>query len=238
MQELRTAPRQRRSQQSIEAILDAAERLIHEQGQVAFTANELAVAANMSIGRVYYWFPDMPSVVNALAERAGERLSGLVSGVLQLDPDSSTDVMINSVIDELCRHIDESPSTVALCLSGSGVLDYGQGMRARIVDIVATLLRDRVPGIEEPEVQLVANTATGIALGMLHAYLKSPTEYRPVVRDELVYVLAAWLYARYPAVDDPVWNDPDAALRPSRRPREVKTMNPVHPGLAPATAGV
>ena len=45
MQELRTEPRQRRSQQSIDAILDAAERLIHEQGQVGFTANELAAAA-------------------------------------------------------------------------------------------------------------------------------------------------------------------------------------------------
>lgn len=161
-----------------------------------------------------------------------------MSGVLQLDPDSSTDTMLKFVIDEFCRHIDENPSTVALCLSGSGDLDYGQGMRARIVDVVAALLRDRVPGIEEPEIQLVSNTAAGIALGMLHAYLKAPTEYRPVVRDELVYVLAAWLYARYPAVDDAVWNDPDAALQPSRRPRKVKTMTAVHPGLAPAAASV
>ena len=59
MQDLRTEPRQRRSQQSIDAILDAAERLIHEQGQVSFTAAELAAAANMSIGRVYYWFPGL-----------------------------------------------------------------------------------------------------------------------------------------------------------------------------------
>ena len=79
MQELRTAPRQRRSQQSIDAILDAAERLIHEDGQVSFTAAELATGAQMSIGRVYYWFPDIPSVVNALVERTAERMVAVFS---------------------------------------------------------------------------------------------------------------------------------------------------------------
>ena len=60
MQETRTEPRQRRSQQSIDAILDAAEHLIAERGQVDFTAKELAEAASTSIGRIYYWFPDIP----------------------------------------------------------------------------------------------------------------------------------------------------------------------------------
>ena len=78
MHELRTEPRQRRSQQSIDAILDAAQQLIYRHGQVSFTANELAIAANMSIGRVYYWFPDIPSVVSALAERSSDRVRGSV----------------------------------------------------------------------------------------------------------------------------------------------------------------
>lgn len=232
MQELRTAPRQRRSQQSIEAILDAAEHLIHRQGQVAFTANELAVAAKMSIGRVYYWFPDMPSVVNALAERAGERLGAVVSAMFDVDPTEATDKILGDTIDALCQHIDANPSTVALCLSGSGELDYGQGMRERIVDLTSTLLRRRVPNIDEAETELVARTAVGIALGMLHAYLKATSEHRPLIRQELVYVLSAWLYSRYPNNDDPVWNDRTYPVQPSRRPAEVRVMGPVHPALA------
>lgn len=48
---LRNTPCQGRSIRTVTAILDAAERLIAEAGQVTFTAAELATAAGMSIGR-------------------------------------------------------------------------------------------------------------------------------------------------------------------------------------------
>lgn len=51
------------------SVLDAAERLIAEDGQVEFTATRLATAAGMSIGRVYYWFVDLAAVVDAVADR-------------------------------------------------------------------------------------------------------------------------------------------------------------------------
>lgn len=234
MQELRTAPRQRRSQQSIDAILDAAERLIHDQGQVSFTANELAVAANMSIGRVYYWFPDMPSVVNALAERAATRLGELFTGLLAYDSSAPTPLILAETVATLCRHIDENPSTVALCLSGSGVLDYGAAVRDSIVGVAAILLRTRVPGIPEYEVDLVSNTAVGIALGMLRAYSASPPASRPAVQQELVYVLSSWLYCRYPRPEDEAWGNPDYPIQPARLPAvTVPMVPPVYPALAP-----
>ena len=94
MQELRTAPRQRRSQQSIDAILDAAERLIHEHGQVSFTAAELATGAHMSIGRVYYWFPDIPSVVSALVERTTQRMVDVFGSALGSEANTSTPCLL------------------------------------------------------------------------------------------------------------------------------------------------
>jgi AcrR family transcriptional regulator len=233
MQELRTAPRQRRSKQSIDAILDAAERLIHDQGQVSFTANELAVAANMSIGRVYYWFPDMPSVVTALAERAAQRLAELFQAVLTYDDSAPTPLVIAETVATLCRHIDENPSTVALCLSGSGSLDYGVGMRDGIVTVASALLRKRVPDVPDNEVALVANTAVGIALGMLHAYLGASARHRPEVQQELVYVLSSWLYSRYPRAEDEAWSDPLYPVQPSRMPVDTIPMDPVYPALSP-----
>ncbi|MDO8391585.1 MAG: TetR/AcrR family transcriptional regulator [Actinomycetota bacterium] len=234
MQELRTAPRQRRSQQSIDSILDAAERLIHDQGQVSFTANELAMAANMSIGRVYYWFPDMPSVVNALAERAAERLATLFQGLLKYDDSAPTPLVLAETVSTLCRHIDENPSTVALCLSGSGELDYGATMRESIVAVAVTLLRKRVPGIPDAEVELVSRTAVGIAMGMLHAYLQGSPAHRPHIQQELVYVLSAWLYSRYPRANDAAWSDPQYPIQPSRMPVDtIPMVPPAYPALAP-----
>ena len=234
MQELRTAPRQRRSQQSIDSILDAAERLIHDQGQVSFTANELAVAANMSIGRVYYWFPDMPSVVNALAERAAERLGALFHGLLTSDDSAPTPLVLAETVATLCQHIGENPSTVALCLSGSGDLDYGASMRESITAMAAQLLRQRVPGIPNAEVELVSRTAVGIAMGMLHAYLQGTPAERPYIQQELVYVLSSWLYSRYPRAEDEAWRDPDYPIQPSRMPVDtIPMIPPAYPALAP-----
>lgn len=232
MQELSTAPRQRRSRQSIDSILDAAERLIHEQGQVGFTANELATAANMSIGRVYYWFPDMPSVVNALAERTADRLASLFGSLLTFDDEAPTTAVLERSIVTLCRHIDDNPAIVALCLCGSGTLDYGAGVRERIVDTVAGALRKRVPDIDHHELELVSRTAVGITLGMLHAYVKADPEHRPFIRQELVYVLSAWLYSRYPRSNDAAWSDPNYPIRPSRRPVGTGQIPLVYPALS------
>ena len=232
MQELRTAPRQRRSQQSIDSILDAAERLIHEQGQVGFTANELATAANMSIGRVYYWFPDMPSVVNALADRTADRLASLFGSLLTFDDDAPTTAVLERSIVTLCRHLDDNPAIIALCLCGSGTLDYGASVRERIVDTVAFVLRKRVPEISDGELELVSRTAVGITLGMLHAYVKASDAHRPVIRQELVYVLSAWLYSRYPRPHEAAWTDPDYPIRPSRRPLSSARIPLVYPALS------
>ena len=233
MQELRTVPRQRRSQQSIDAILDAAERLIHDQGQVSFTANELAVEASMSIGRVYYWFPDMPSVVTALAERATQRLGELFDGLKQYAPTDSAPMLLRETISTLCEHIDANPSTVALCLSGSGPLDYGTGMRQRVVSLAGALLRERVPGLPDIEAELVANTAVDITLGMLHEYLGASLEHRPYIQQELVYVLSSWLYSRYPQASHVAWADALYPIQPSRMPLKVDPRMPVYPALSP-----
>lgn len=232
MQELRTAPRQRRSHQSIDSILDAAERLIHEQGQVGFTANELATAANMSIGRVYYWFPDMPSVVNALADREADRLASLFGSLLTFDDEAPTTAVLERAIVTLCRHIDDNPAMVALCLCGSGALDYGASVRERIVQTVAGALRKRVPDIDDAELQLVSHTAAGITLGMLHAYVKEDPKHRPAVQQELVYVLSAWLNSRYPRPNDVAWTDPNYPIQPSRLPLSSSPIPMVYPALS------
>ena len=233
MHELRTEPRQRRSQQSIDAILDAAERLIHEQGQVSFTANELATAAEMSIGRVYYWFPDIPAVVNALAERAASRLIERFAEVLAEAQQAATQVLVQRAIDALCDHVDANPATVALCLTGADD-GYGHVLQERMRDIVRGVVRERVVDVPDDEVELVAATAVGITLGMLREYVRADAA-KPLIREELAYVLSAWLYCRYPSTTDSVWTDPEAQIQPSRPPNGsmVRENTPIHPALSP-----
>ncbi|HQZ34124.1 MAG TPA: TetR/AcrR family transcriptional regulator [Ilumatobacteraceae bacterium] len=232
MQELRNEPRQRRSQESIDAILDAAERLIHDDGQVSFTAAELAAAAEMSIGRVYYWFPDIPAVVNALVERTVQRMVEVFGAAIGGEAGASTPLFIQRVVGALCNHIDANPATVALALVGSHA-NHEDALHNRMVELARYVVTERVRDIPEGEAELVARTTIGITLGMLHGYTGAG-DLKPLLRQELVYVLSAWLYARYPSSDDPVWNDPTWPLQPSRLPSLGYVENsPVWPALAP-----
>ena len=233
MQELRTEPRQRRSQQSIDAILDAAESLIADQGQVGFTANELAAAADMSIGRVYYWFPDIAAVVHALVERSAVRMAQIFGDSVQNQYGITTPLLLQRAIRAMCVYVEQNPAAVALCLTG-GADGPGRVMNDRLVEFATALVRDRVPGVPDPEVEISARTAVGITLGMLNGYNEVQAEFRPYLEQELVYVLSAYLYARFPPPDDFTWTSPERAVQPSRPSRRDFTESTrVWPALAP-----
>ena len=65
----RRAPRQLRSQGTVTALLDAAERLLLQRGYVHCTTNRIAQEAGVSIGALYKYFPNKEAVVVAIIDR-------------------------------------------------------------------------------------------------------------------------------------------------------------------------
>lgn len=66
---LRRAPSQKRSQERVERMLQAATALIEESGSDAMRMGEVAERAGVSIGSLYQYFPDKGAIVRTLAER-------------------------------------------------------------------------------------------------------------------------------------------------------------------------
>ena len=54
---VRRRPKQRRSRQTVEAVLDAVVRLLKRGGSKTITTNRIAEVAGVSIGSVYQYFP-------------------------------------------------------------------------------------------------------------------------------------------------------------------------------------
>ena len=65
----RRAPSQKRSQERVERMLQAATALIEEGGSDAMRMGEVAERAGVSIGSLYQYFPDKSAIVLTLAER-------------------------------------------------------------------------------------------------------------------------------------------------------------------------
>ena len=66
-------PRQRRSQRSLEKLLDAAEEQIRTEGFENLTVNNVVSRVGLSVGAFYARFPDKTALIHAVQERFHER---------------------------------------------------------------------------------------------------------------------------------------------------------------------
>lgn len=74
----RKTPRQSRSIATVEAVLEAAARILEERGPDGFNTNAIAERAGVGIGSVYQYFPNKHALVAALVRRSTAALHARV----------------------------------------------------------------------------------------------------------------------------------------------------------------
>ncbi|WP_205315735.1 TetR/AcrR family transcriptional regulator [Nonomuraea lactucae] len=77
----RKTPRQQRSQETYDAILEAAAQLFERLGYAGATTNKIAERAGVSIGSLYQYFPNKDALLYALGERHVRHLVGSLKAV-------------------------------------------------------------------------------------------------------------------------------------------------------------
>ena len=76
--DLRNVPVQQRSADRMEALLDAAAAIISEEGVDGVTTTAVAYRSRSSVGVLYRYFPNVESLLKALAQRNMQRFFELV----------------------------------------------------------------------------------------------------------------------------------------------------------------
>jgi AcrR family transcriptional regulator len=102
---VRTEPIQQRSSQRIELLLDAAAELIDDHGIDSLTTSDVATRSGSSVGVVYRYFPNIQSLLRALAARNMARYTESVFTALATDIADWRD-SLNPALDkyvEMCR---------------------------------------------------------------------------------------------------------------------------------------
>lgn len=97
------APRQARAQQTVSVILQAAKRVLVQEGYEAATTNRVAEVAGVSIGSLYQYFPNKEALIASLAQAHLDEILRLVEGGLSHGADLPFPEAVRRLVSAMLR---------------------------------------------------------------------------------------------------------------------------------------
>jgi AcrR family transcriptional regulator len=107
---LRRTPRQARSRERLQRILDVADQLLASEGAEALTTTRVAEEAGVSVGSLYQYLPDKGAIIEALAGRYLDEFESLMEQFVASPPSDPVGVLI----DGFAQRYRERPGYRAL----------------------------------------------------------------------------------------------------------------------------
>lgn len=156
---MRREPRQGRSRQTVEAVLEAVPLVIRRHGVDFLTTNRIAEAAGVSVGSLYQYFPDKKAIFAALHQLHVVHVHQVIERALAEDI-GSLDGFTRALVERLADlHADE-PELHELVAEHvpQGPLGFRRGLRAafervtsseRILFVLPNVIEAVVHGISQ-----------------------------------------------------------------------------------------
>jgi AcrR family transcriptional regulator len=197
-------PKQARSQERFDRILDAAAALFVEVGYDAVTADAIAAQAETSVGGLYRFFPDKLAVFHALADRYFNQLQALFTAL-------HTDEMvhlpledyINHLIDAFDQFVVANPGYRAVFaqsrLISTEILSMDTAFNEAIVQQLADFFAVRNPLLEPEQRNLIATVSVEVGSTLEILSLTRDQGFRQQVLVETKKLLIAYLKQSFPA---------------------------------------
>lgn len=213
---LRNSPRQARSAARVERLLDAAEAVFEEVGYDAATTNLVAARADVPVGTLYRWFPDKGALAEALTDRYIQELLGMYDGLLdRLTPGERIGDFLRGVMASIVERARTQRALPALLVSTmvpGRRSDAGTRLRLTLTEHIGRIIDLRVPGVPDD----VREDTAQVCVTFTYLVISAATEGDEGrhLADEYVDALIAYLEAKFPDADSPVWNEEDPAVTP------------------------
>jgi AcrR family transcriptional regulator len=196
---LRRSPLQARSRDRVAGFLDAADRLLAEEGAAALSTVRVAEAAGASIGTLYHWFPDKEAIIEALALRYWDELARILDGVTDVAEHELVEDPARRVLDALAEGFRARPGFLALWFGGlrsERVRDVTRPGRARAEQSILRLLAATHPAAGARDRATVARMVVLIGDGVLREAFRLNRNGDPSVLAEGRHALTAYANSR------------------------------------------
>ncbi|AWQ50448.1 TetR family transcriptional regulator [Serratia marcescens] len=196
---MRKRPKQLRSQNTVESIVEAGARVLAQRGWANFTTNEVAHTAGVSIGSLYQYFPNNLAIAEAIRKRH-------LDEILKVLPDIKTQEERVPLEEHIGRLIDAVVTLHATNQDLHRVLidevplaprEFYDAFEREYHRRYEDLIRAAAPSDDTETDHLVAARILADALeGIVHSASCRNELMSPVIKREATRMIMSYLLAR------------------------------------------
>ena len=194
---LRRQPKQKRSQQRVERILEAAAEVFAEVGYEAATTHAIAARAGTAIGSLYQFFPDKLTIFHALEERHMEQVRAIHAQLMT--PQTAQlplKQMIQQFVETFAIYFEHpSPKVVYIqyFVAPEMFKYFDDNFTQGLIQKFANLLRLRNFALSIEKSKLLAEVCLQCYNSLLLVALRSERTHRQQLYEEVQELLVAYL---------------------------------------------
>jgi AcrR family transcriptional regulator len=210
---MRRLPKQKRSQQRVERILEAAAEVFAEVGYEAATTHAIATHAGTAIGSLYQFFPDKLAIFHALEKRHMEQVRAIHAKLMTPQmAQLPLEQMIQQLVETFAVYFEHpGPKVVYIqyFVAPEMFKYFDNSFTQGLIQELASFLRLRNPALSKEKSELLAEVCIQCYNSLLLVALRSDRTHRKQLYEEIRELLVAYLR---PYVGDKVQHDDVQAL--------------------------
>lgn len=194
---LRRQPQQKRSQERVKRILDAAAIVFDEVGFEAATTHAIAARANTAVGSLYQFFPDKLAIFNALELRHVERVRVIWEKLLRPEiiqlPFAD---FIHTMVSQFQQLFEQPTSRIIFIqffTSPTIFKNIDNSFTTEAVQFTDKLFKTRNHNLTEKRSQLLAEICVNSFNTLILLALGSDKEHRQDIFREIEILMQAYL---------------------------------------------
>jgi AcrR family transcriptional regulator len=205
---MRRQPRQARSQERVNQILDVAEQMFITDGYSATTTNAIATRAKVPIGSLYQFFPDKDAILQALAMRYMESLHQRFTALHTIEVARlSLSDYVDRVIEATEQFFNDYPGYYAIFMKVQGTIpeldEIEKAADNYLIQDWGIILSQYYPGLEPDDYEAIAFTLEKAIGTLLWLSLSQEKVFRQRLVAETKRLMLSYLQSYFPMPETP-----------------------------------